>query len=112
MNDEALDAARAVRDGITSVLPLEIQMAIREIIDVIVSELGESPEAWRGCKVAIEWLLNRPILAFFDQFKRDKSEHGATLLMLLLGQFLSDERVLAAYQILREQEQQQKREQS
>ena len=104
------DPFNITRDDIRATVPPHILKVIDQINDDLVAKLGESPEAWRGCFEALDAIVAGPLITVREDGTDFPREAIATLLMLVLGQFLSDERVLLARALQKSAQAQQQKE--
>lgn len=89
------------RNDIRELMPPEIVAAVDNIIDDLIARLGESPEAWWGAYEAIDVLMHKPIVTALVAEDEDAS-HILTMIMLVLGQFLSDPRSMIMHKVAKE----------
>ena len=95
------------RDEVRSLMPPAIIEAVDSIVQGLISELGESPEAWRGAFEAIDIMINRPLITYLSGDRDEMTNPDKaviTMMMTVLGQFLSDERTLAVREIQNKQQ--------
>lgn len=99
------EEAKIQRESIRGDMPPAIRAAVDEIVDGLIANLGESPEAWYGAQAALMDLVSKPIvLAVAEGHKTSDSGDRSvmTLIMLVLGQFLSHPISMANIQLARE----------
>jgi len=97
------EGAKREREHIRGDLPPQILASVDEIVYGLIAKLGESPEAWWGASSALMDIVSKPIvLAVAEGRSTGEDKSVMTLIMLVLGQFLSHPISMANIQLARE----------